>query len=172
MVWVMTLTGRDPTLWMSSMTMISTPNTGTRTTPIPISITLLSSAQRLGQLQSDSKSKSFSDVIEISRPDFLTQVTEASHQSFVLLHLYQSSLESCQLLSKSLRSFALKYPRVKFVEIVSTRCIEKYPDALLPTVLVYKDGNVYSQTSMVTPEQLKVTLEVIQKHLDEQEESE
>jgi hypothetical protein len=78
----------------------------------------------------------------------------------------------CQLLSKSLRDLALKHPKIKFVEIVSTRCIEKYPDALLPTILVYKDTNVYSQTTKVTPEQLKVTLDVIQAHLDENEEDE
>jgi len=61
---------------------------------------------------------------------------------------------------------------VKFVEIVSTRCVEKYPDALLPSVLIYKDGNIYSQMAKATPQTIRKSLDVIQEHIDGQAEQE
>lgn len=114
----------------------------------------------------------FGSVTEISRPDFVTEVTEASRTHFVVVHLFQSGLVPCQLVSRALRDFAVRHPSIKFVEIVSTRCIEKYPEHLLPTILVYRDANVYSQITVATPEKLRQTLDIIQQHLDGQQENE
>lgn len=108
-------------------------------------------------------------MTEISRPDFVTEVTEASRAHFVLVHLYQSGLPACQLVSEALRDLCGRFPQIKFVEIVSTRCVEKYPDQLLPTILVYRDTAVYSQVTGATPERVKRVLDVIQAHLNAQD---
>ena len=36
-------------------------------------------------------------------------------------------------------------PSIKFVQMVSTRCIPNYPDANLPTILLYRLGAVQKQ---------------------------
>eukprot|EP00951_Prasinocladus_malaysianus_P049466 scaffold670101_cov45-Prasinocladus_malaysianus.AAC.1 len=38
-----------------------------------------------------------------------------------------------------LEELAKKYTATKFCKIISTECIPKYPDANLPTILIYKD---------------------------------
>ncbi len=132
-------------------------------------ITFLSHRQHRINEMMNSKSKKFrfGEVIEISRPDFVTEVTEASKSHFILVHLYQGGFASCQQVSNALRNLCKEYDQIKFVEIQSTRCIENYPDGLLPTILVYKDNNVYTQVTNTTPEQIKRILDTIQVHLDE-----
>lgn len=126
--------------------------------------------QRLQQLK-QMPSGPFGSVIELSRPDFVQEVTEASKSHFVFLHLYQDSLEACQLIKRAYQSLAPKYAKFKFVQIVSTRCIENYPDAHLPTILVYKDGNVFSQLLRATPEQLELFIGKISKVLEDEEDN-
>ena len=52
----------------------------------------------------------------------------------------ESRNEGCMLMSKCLEQLARKYYGTKFVKIVSTDCIAKYPDSLLPTLIVYRNG--------------------------------
>ena len=45
-------------------------------------------------------------------------------------------------MKRSLVELSKKYVGTKFVSIISTDCIAKYPDQLLPTLILYKDGKV------------------------------
>ena len=45
-------------------------------------------------------------------------------------------------MKRSLNELSKKYVGTKFVKIISTDCIDKYPDQLLPTLILYKDGKV------------------------------
>ena len=50
---------------------------------------------------------------------------------------------NCQVLGKWLAQHAAPAnPSLKFVQILSTRCIQNYPDANLPTILLYRLGGV------------------------------
>ena len=52
----------------------------------------------------------------------------------------------CQVLGKWLAQHAAPAnPSLKFVQILSTRCIQNYPDANLPTILLYRLGGVQKQ---------------------------
>lgn len=52
----------------------------------------------------------------------------------------------CQVLGKWLNSHAApSNPSIKFVQILSTRCIPNYPDTNLPTILLYRLGTVQKQ---------------------------
>lgn len=85
-------------------------------------------------------------MTEISRSDFLADVTEASKKHPVILYLYQTSNINCQVLAKWLTEQAAPAnPAIKFVQMLSTRCIQNYPDANLPTVLLYRLGGVQKQ---------------------------
>jgi hypothetical protein len=70
--------------------------------------------------------------------DFVKEVTEASEQVWVVCHLRKDSVPDCGILDACLEVLAERYKGVtKFVKIVSTDCIPGYPDAHLPTMLLY-----------------------------------
>lgn len=70
--------------------------------------------------------------------DFVKEVTEASEQVWVVCHLRKDSVPDCGVLDACLEVLAERYKGVtKFVKIVSTDCIPGYPDAHLPTMLLY-----------------------------------
>ena len=84
-------------------------------------------------------------VYPIAKPEYEREVTEASKQFPVLLHL--ASLQShgnveSRLLSELFRQAARKFPEVKFCEMAAGACIENYPERNCPTILVYKAGDL------------------------------
>jgi hypothetical protein len=48
-------------------------------------------------------------------------------------------------LQRILSSLATKFPRTKFVSIIGNQCIENYPDHALPTLIIYRNGDVTNQ---------------------------
>ena len=42
-------------------------------------------------------------------------------------------------------NLARKFPAVKFIKSISTTCIPNYPDKNLPTIFIYKDGDMVTQ---------------------------
>lgn len=70
----------------------------------------------------------------------------------VVCFLYKDSIEECRLLSGYLDRLASKYPATKFVSIVGDQCIPNYPDKNLPTLLVYRNGELHRQIIGLRPE--------------------
>ena len=69
-------------------------------------------------------------------------------QLLIIEHLLRASstkslcmyrVGDCGLLAQCLDELAVKHPGTKFVKIISTDCIPKYPDQNLPTVLLYRN---------------------------------
>ena len=48
-----------------------------------------------------------------------------------------------------LPAIAKKYGHVKFVKIISTKCIENFPDERCPCVIIYKGGKLVSHLTNV-----------------------
>jgi hypothetical protein len=63
----------------------------------------------------------------------------------VVVHLYQDRVEDCRVLEEVLRAVAAKFKAVKFLKIRSTSAIENWPDRNLPTLFVYRDGELRTQ---------------------------
>jgi len=55
------------------------------------------------------------------------------------------SIPESKLLMPILDQLASLYPSTKFVKIVSDHCIENYPDKNVPTMLVYRKGQMMGQ---------------------------
>lgn len=70
----------------------------------------------------------------------------------VVCFLYKDSIEECRLLSGYLDRLAAKYPATKFVSIIGDQCIPNYPDKNLPTLLIYRNGNLHRQIIGLRPE--------------------
>jgi hypothetical protein len=79
--------------------------------------------------------------MEISRDEYLREVTEADPESFVVLHLYETSNEFCLLINQHLPDVAKRFGHVKFVKIIATKCIENF--------IIYKAGKPVSNMTNV-----------------------
>lgn len=100
---------------------------------------------RLAQLKARATAARFGEVRALSRSEYVREVTEASQESWVLLHMYQNRVSDCQLLDRALRALAPKFPDVKFLEIIADECVEGYPDEQCPALMVYHLGECKKQ---------------------------
>lgn len=101
--------------------------------------------QRLAEMQAKLEKAKFGEVREISAVDYVEQVNKAGEGIWVVLHLYKQGIPLCSLINQHLTTLAKKFPEVKFLKSISTTCIPNFPDRNLPTIFVYKDGNMITQ---------------------------
>jgi hypothetical protein len=101
-------------------------------------------ANRMQELKIISVKQKYGEVMEISRDEYIREVTEADPESFVVLHLYQTANEFCLLINKHLPVIAKAYAHVKFIKIIATKCIDKFPDERCPCLIIYKAGKPVS----------------------------
>ena len=105
------------------------------------------SNQRLAELATITTTSVFNQVYHLQKPDYSRDVTEASNQAFVLVHLTSSlgtNVES-RLLTELWRELATKFGDIKFCEIQADMCIEGYPERNTPTILIYRMGDIKRQ---------------------------
>ena len=97
----------------------------------------------------------FNQVYPVQKPEYQSQVTDASKTAYVFVLLTSSSGTNpeSQLMIEIWRELARKFGDVKFCQMRADLCIEGYPDRNTPTVLVYKDGDVRKQ--LVTLRELR-----------------
>ncbi|RYP48719.1 hypothetical protein DL768_005439 [Monosporascus sp. mg162] len=103
--------------------------------------------KRMQELNSLTKKSIHGTVYPISKPEYSSEVTEASHKGPVFVHLTASlgtNVES-KVLSDLWRQAAKEYGDIKFCEIRADKAIENYPDRNCPTILVYKNGDIVKQ---------------------------
>ncbi|XP_066433714.1 phosducin-like protein 3 [Eleutherodactylus coqui] len=101
--------------------------------------------QRLAQWQAAQIKNKFGEVLEISGQDYVQEVTKAGKDLWVILHLYKQGIPLCTLINQHLAALARKFKDVKFLKAISTTCIPNYPDKNLPTIFVYRDGEIRAQ---------------------------
>ncbi|XP_012784988.2 phosducin-like protein 3 isoform X3 [Ochotona princeps] len=101
--------------------------------------------QRLAEWRAAQKKNKFGEVLEISGEDYVQEVTKAGEGLWVILHLYKQGIPLCALINQYLSELARKFPDVKFIKAISTTCIPNYPDRNLPTVFVYREGDIKAQ---------------------------
>ena len=101
--------------------------------------------KRMAEMRKLASNEKFGSIYPISKPEWQKEVTDASKNAAVFVHLSCESQIQSRLLSVILRSAALKFKDIKFCEIEGRRAIEGYPDKNCPTILIYKDGELVKQ---------------------------
>ncbi|KAI9205379.1 thioredoxin-like protein [Polychytrium aggregatum] len=101
--------------------------------------------QRLAEMQAVAAKEKFGQVLQITKPDYTVEITEASKDAWVVLHLFQDYLPHCRLLNAHLATLAAKHRAIKFCKIVADQCIPNYPDRNCPTFLIYGRGDLQAQ---------------------------
>ncbi|CAH8602157.1 unnamed protein product [Heterobilharzia americana] len=64
---------------------------------------------------------------------------------FVVVHIGEKGNTLCSLIDDHFRKLAPKFPSVKFLRGESSLCIPNYPSNNLPSILVYKAGDLKEQ---------------------------
>ena len=113
--------------------------------------------QRLGQLKemkdlaTEARRKlallpAFGDVREIARPEWQVEVNDSSlGGNWVIVALTSTGNTECRLIEECFIALAAKFVNTKFLKIKSTSAIENWPDANLPAVFCYRDGEMQKQ---------------------------
>ncbi|PIA15324.1 thioredoxin-like protein [Coemansia reversa NRRL 1564] len=101
--------------------------------------------QRLAEMQAQQSKEKYGTLEHISEPQYKKEVTEASKGNWIVVHLFRESIPECKLMNRILSELAQQYRATKFVKIISVECIHNYPDANLPTLLVYGEGDMKNQ---------------------------
>ena len=106
-------------------------------------------SKRTQEIKHTAEQMKFGQVIEISRAEYVKEVTEVDPEHLVLLHLYQNSNEFCKLINLNLPTIAKKYGHVKFIKIIADKCIDQFPDSSCPCIIIYKGGKPVSNITHV-----------------------
>ncbi|GBL48007.1 Proteolipid protein 2 [Candidozyma auris] len=103
--------------------------------------------EELQQLQRKSK---FGSVQHVTKPEYADEVTKASEDCFVLLHMSAQSAVQSRLLGSIFVELARKFPEIKFCEIPANRCVENYPESNCPTLIIYHKQQIAKQFVTLT----------------------
>ncbi|KAF4983156.1 hypothetical protein FZEAL_1379 [Fusarium zealandicum] len=102
---------------------------------------------RMAELSNIQKKALHGSVYPLSKPEYQREVTDASKNGPVFVNLTSAmgtNVES-RVLTELWRQAAKEYGEVKFCEIRASQAIENYPDRNCPTILVYKNGDIFKQ---------------------------
>ncbi|OBS66026.1 hypothetical protein A6R68_05433, partial [Neotoma lepida] len=88
--------------------------------------------KRLQEWKALKKKQKFGELREISGNQYVNEVTNAE-KDFVPM---------CLLVNQHLSLLARKFPETKFLKAIVNSCIEHYHDNCLPTIFVYKNGQI------------------------------
>lgn len=87
----------------------------------------------------------FGQVLALKDGDeFLTAIDKEAKNVAVFVHIYEDKYKACKTMNKCLDKLAQEYSSVKFCKILSTVAglSIKFKTTALPTLLVYKNGQV------------------------------
>jgi len=112
--------------------------------------------KRLEEMRADQRRARFGEVYPIGRDDYNREVTEASNAdegdedmkgkgTGVVCFLYKDGHPASMNAFQHLRTLARRHPRTKFVSIVGDKCIPNYPDKHLPSLFIYRKGEIIQQ---------------------------
>eukprot|EP00943_MAST-04B_sp_MAST-4B-sp1_P004150 g4150.t1 len=85
-------------------------------------------------------------VKHIKKSDFVREVTDASQKNWVVLLLFKDPHDECAVLGNCMEVLSKKFSNVSFLRIVSTECVENFPDKNLPCLIMYHKGEMQHQT--------------------------
>ncbi|XP_039176551.1 phosducin isoform X1 [Crotalus tigris] len=84
--------------------------------------------------------------------EFLEAVEKEHKATTVIVHIYEDDIKECEALNSSLTSLAVEYSTVKFCKLkaANTGAGDRFSSDVLPTILVYKGGELVSNFISVT----------------------
>ncbi|XP_074490963.1 phosducin b [Sebastes fasciatus] len=80
----------------------------------------------------------------VSGEAFLEVIEKEHYSTVVVVHIYKAGVKGCEEVNSCLDCLATEYPAVKFcrIDAVASGASERFSDEVLPTLLVYKAGEL------------------------------
>eukprot|EP00013_Stygamoeba_regulata_P000743 CAMPEP_0177636806 /NCGR_PEP_ID=MMETSP0447-20121125/4632_1 /TAXON_ID=0 /ORGANISM="Stygamoeba regulata, Strain BSH-02190019" /LENGTH=330 /DNA_ID=CAMNT_0019138687 /DNA_START=37 /DNA_END=1030 /DNA_ORIENTATION=- len=97
----------------------------------------------------------FGSVTDVSADAFLEEVDKAPKDVHVVVHVYRHRVEACSRLALQLRKLAAAHTHVKFISMNADEYKKDYDDVALPTLLIYKGGELVQSFIPLCPHFLK-----------------
>ncbi|XP_028667212.2 phosducin b [Erpetoichthys calabaricus] len=95
----------------------------------------------------------FGCLYDLESGEQFLEVIEKEHRlTIVVVHIYEDEVKGCDALNKCLSCLATEYPSVKFCKIKAsnTGAGDRFSDGVLPTLLVYKAGELVGNFLSIT----------------------
>lgn len=110
--------------------------------------------KRLKEIEELRKKSKYGSILEISGEDWIKEINEAGEDIWVIVHLYKTGVQLCNVINYHFQTLARQFPTTKFIKAVSTTCIPNYPDKNLPTIFVYHNNDMKAQ--IIGPKQFSL----------------
>uniref|UniRef100_A0A5K3FPZ9 Phosducin domain-containing protein n=1 Tax=Mesocestoides corti TaxID=53468 RepID=A0A5K3FPZ9_MESCO len=101
--------------------------------------------KRLNEMREAALKARFGTYGEVTKADWTSCINKAGDGIFVVVHIAQKGNEKCAVVDQHMQVLAARYPAVKFLRGEASLCVPDLPEANLPTVVIYYDGNVKMQ---------------------------
>lgn len=108
-------------------------------------------AMRLAQLQQTSGLPRFGKVYPVGKFKFVDEVDQADPRTYVIIHLYEDYILTCQRMNSVFDILASRYPHVKFLKLKATEADQTLSHSLLPGIMVYKNQALLGNASSNVP---------------------
>jgi hypothetical protein len=96
--------------------------------------------KRLAELKAKQEAAKFGEVLQVTRTNFVAEVTEGSRRNqWVLVLLYVDAMSACHVIKTPWEEVARRFPNVKFMRGVASEVVPDFPDDSTPAVLIYKN---------------------------------
>ncbi|XP_076833038.1 phosducin a isoform X2 [Brachyhypopomus gauderio] len=95
----------------------------------------------------------FDSVMELENAEaFLEAIEKEHHLTLIIVHIYDDEIQGCEALNNCLTCLAAEYSTVKFcrIRVSATGAEERFPKDVLPTLLVYKAGEMLANFICIT----------------------
>ena len=102
-------------------------------------------AERLDELKAGKAGPRFGALMQLAREDYPAEVNKAGEGVGVVVFLHKPRHYLSSYTETLIEKLARKFCQVKFLQIDSNECIPLYPEANLPTLLLYKDDELVGQ---------------------------
>jgi hypothetical protein len=106
--------------------------------------------RRLAEIQKESVG-AFGMLKKISGAEYVSEITNASANCWVVGLLAQQGHEGCDALSQIFSTLSAKYRTVKFVSVPVSEALPNFPKKQLPCVVLYHLGKMVNQLTTIEP---------------------
>lgn len=100
---------------------------------------------RLNDIKAGVGRGQFGTVSPLTRDDYVAEVNQAGEGIGVIVFLHKPRHYLSAYTLTLLEKLARKFANAKFLQIDAEECIPNYPEANLPTLLLYKDDDMVGQ---------------------------
>ena len=107
-------------------------------------------ALRLQQLSAVSGLPQYGKLREVNKFEFVDEVDHSDPKTFVVIHLYEDYILSCERMNKVLQVLASRYPHINFLKLKATEADQTLSHKALPAFLVYRGGKLAGNVAINT----------------------